>query len=123
VVSKLSFDDIPELAQLPRPDYLLVLDDGEVVVVEETGRPKPEDLERVIEAVVGLKRGELNLPIETTPPRITGVVHFRRRDLTFGKHLSGEQKRLRDKHGIILLGVSCDRELRQRLRVTFGKGK
>jgi len=121
VVSRLSFDDIPEFGQVPRPDYLLLLDDGEIVIVEETGRPEFRDLKRVIDTVVMLKEGRLSLPYHITPFRITGVVHYRRKDTTFGKHLSSQQKRLWEKYGIRLLGVSCERDLQQRLRIASRK--
>mgnify|MGYP007013857689 CR=1 FL=1 len=123
VLRKISLDQVPELEQEQRPDYALLLDDGEVVVVEETGRPEPRDIDRVAQAALALKKGTLPLRVSKSPSAITGVVHYRRRDTVFGRHLSSLQKRFWDKHRILLLGVSCQRELEQRLRITFGKGK
>lgn len=119
MVCKLSFDELPEFGQKQRPDYILLLDDGEVIIVEETGRPEFRDVERVRTAAVMLKKGHFRLPYDTTPSAITGVVHYRHRDTTFSKYLSNLQKKLWDKHRIHLLGVSCQRELMERLRITF----
>jgi len=122
-VVKLSFDEIPEFSEAQRPDYLLLLDDGEVIIVEETGRPEFRDVKRVEDAALLLRKGELNLPHDIIPSRITGVVHFRRRDKTFGRYFSGEQKKFWDKYRVLLVAVACERELRQRLRITFGESK
>ena len=122
VLRKVSLDQVPELEQEQRPDYVLLLDDGEVVVVEETGRPEPRDLDRLVQAVLMLKRGVLRLH-QGRASAITGVVHYRRRDTVFGRHLSNLQRTFWEKHHILLLGVFCRRELEQRLRITFGKGR
>jgi len=123
VLRKIPLDQVPELEQEQRPDYVLLLDDGEVVVVEETGRPEPRDLDRVAQAALALKEGAFPLRVSRSPSAITGVVHYRRRDTTFGRHLSSLQKKFWDKHRILLLGVSCRHALEQRLHITFGKGK
>ena len=123
VVVKLSFDEMPEFSEAQRPDYLLLLDDGELVIVEETGRPEFRDVKRVEDTALLVRRRELNLPHDIIPSRITGVVHFRRRDKTFGRYFSGEQKKFWDRYRILLVAVACDRDLRQRLRITFGESK
>ena len=123
IVIKLSFDEVPEFSDVQRPDYLLLLDDGEVVIVEETGRPEFRDVKRVENATLLLRARRPNLLHGIVPSRITGVVHFRSRDKTFSRYLSGEQKKFWDKYRILLLGAACERELRQRLRIAFGESK
>ena len=123
VLRKISLDEMPELSQEQRPDYVLLLDDGEIVLIEETGRPEPKDLNRVAQAALALKEGTFPLRLSEPPSAITGVVHYRRRDTAFGRYLSSLQKKFWDRHHILLLGVSCRRDLEQRLHIAFGKGK
>lgn len=120
VINKSSLDKLLKQGFGKRPDYLLVLDDGEIIVVEETGRPEFKDVKRVMDFATMLRKGELHLPGITVLSSITGVIHYKRRDSAFGKYLVSQQKKAWRELRIRLLGVSCNREFQQRLRIALG---
>jgi len=109
---------------LPHPDYILLLETHEVIIVEETGVPEPRDVVRMND-FLSLMRGRWGEVLSGIEPiGITVVVHFHAR--AHGGFVNSARywaRRLMREHGADLYLVACDRELRQRLRIAFGEGK
>ena len=118
VVKRRNLDELfpPRGARTPKhPDYALLLDDGEIVIVEETSRPKIEDVERLESFIKELNWKTL---FGMEPKGKMAVLHFERRGGDATKYLTHRIKRFRRKYGVVLYGAGCDKVLRERLRLT-----
>ncbi|RLE55854.1 MAG: hypothetical protein DRJ40_07485 [Thermoprotei archaeon] len=103
-----------------RADYLLVLSDGTIVVVEEVrGRPKPSDVINSIEGTLRKLNRALNcVEISTTLNKIICVIHFRKPHKMMPEVVLRYQRYFRAKYGVVLLEpIGCDVVLYQKLGI------
>jgi len=125
-VRKIELDELEALKGIKHPDVLLVLDDGAVIVVEETKRPRSEDIDKLLSLLEFLRDDWTPLLGHRKPSAITCVVHHTKSDVAFYIRIRAKDvhKAFR-RHGAGVRAVRCRRlsELEQRLRITFGKGK
>jgi len=118
VVKRRNLDELfpPRDARTPKhPDRALLLDDGEIVIVEETGRPEIKDVQRLERF---LRDFDWKILFDREPRGKTLVLHYRRRDLKATKYLTYRSKEIRKNYGVVLYGAGCDKVLKERLRLT-----
>lgn len=89
-------------------DKLIISDDGRrVIVVEETSRPKTDDVRKLDNTVNAIKRGLLKNILGSNPSKIIAVIHaLKRLDTMINKMLI-----CRSKRNTIYCKASCSREL------------
>ncbi len=107
--------DLEELARKLRwcekhADKLVILNDV-VVVIEETSRPKMDDIEKLESTIQSLKSGALKNYLRINPKRIIAIVHARRRDSVVPKILHRKVMK-----GVIYLKASCSNDVRSKIR-------
>lgn len=111
IVGRIDLDKIRALRGRKHSDYVLTLNSGIVVIVEETGRVASEDFSRIGETLKAIREGLIAL--EGNVKGFVGVVHKAKRlRNVLVKAMIAEQKRLR----LRLKAVSCRRELRQLIK-------
>jgi len=87
-------------------DYIIVARDT-VVVVEETSRAKPDDVDKLRETVEALRRGELQ-HLCSNPSRVIAVLHASREvDAMIAKYLRAQSRK-----ATVYRIANCDNQLR-----------
>ena len=116
ILREIDLDEVGELREVKRPDRVLVLDDGSVVVVEETGRPRPEDVEKHLSLLDALGGDWSKLIGRERPRSVTCVIHHRRGDAVFYARMRSREvlKKFR-RRGARVVAVECEREFREKL--------
>lgn len=89
-------------------DKLIISDDGyKVIIVEETSKPKTDDVRKLDNTVNAIKRGLLKNILGLNPSRIIAVIHsLKRLDSMIYRMLIR-----RSKYDTIYCKASCNREL------------
>ena len=100
-------DSVPGLGDAMRADYVLLC--GEVaVVVEETGRAEPRDVEKVVRTIDAVRRGAIP---GATASKVIGVVH--------GTSIDSMVSRVCRQHRVMTAGCrgDLDAKIRRVLRI------
>ena len=120
VVKQVDLNSISALSQRQKPDFVLLLEDGEVLVVEETGRPELKGLNRLEAFLRWARRGGWGHLLAFRPELVMCVVHYRKRDLAFARMAEHKARALAKLGGKLKL-VSCEREFKERLGVLWAR--
>jgi len=112
ILKSISLDEVPDLRGKKRADYLLLLEGGVLVVLEETSKPRLEDLDEKLPMTIEWlrRRGPANVGI--SPHEIRGIVavcHFRRGIGGFSKYAIPLASRFKRDYGVPLLLCKCRR--------------
>jgi len=127
---EVDLDSLPMLRDTKHPDRLLELDDETIIVIEETRRPEPDDLHKLLSLPETLK--EDWTPITATgsgsgkgrgtgtgrPKSLICIVHHTRSDTLFYTILRSKSLRAKfRRYGAEISAVKCAKELRNKLSI------
>jgi len=87
-------------------DKLILLSSEVIVVLEETGRPKPDDVAKLENTIQALKHGVLKRYLKSHPEKIVALIHAKRRDTMIPKILASKTRKQ-----TIYRKASCNREV------------
>ncbi len=104
------------LREKKHADKLILLNSEVIVVVEETGRPKLDDVAKLENTVQALKHGVLKEYLKSFPKRIVALIHAKRRDTMIPKILASKTR-----GQTVYCKASCSKEVNTILERYCGK--
>lgn len=108
-LKRVNLDRLAELRHRKHADYLLIAKDV-VIIVEETGRAKTDDVNQLIETAKLIREGAIYIEdARIEQARIVGVLHARRVDSMVRRYLMQKSMKLSKAiKGFSIRTSSCD---------------
>ena len=112
MIKRIDLDKIAELKSVKHADYILVVNNTYIIIVEEVkGRPKLDDIEQLNNTIAYLHMIHQLKTSSSGNISIIGVIHYyRRSDTMFNKVLTSKTKEAAQK-GIKIKAISCKKAL------------
>jgi len=118
VEREINLDNIATFRDTKHPDRILELDDGSVIVIEETRRPRPEDIDKLLSLLETVGGDWSSLLGYKRPTSIICVVHHTRSDTAFYIHMRSKGiHRAFQRYRARIIAVECNRELRNKSHI------
>ena len=112
MIKRIDLDKIAELKNVKHADYILIVNNTHVIIVEEVkGRPKLDDIEQLNNTIAHLHMIHQLKTGSSGNISVIGVIHYyRRSDTMFNKVLTTKTKEVAQK-GIKIKAISCKKAL------------